>query len=67
MNDDLLPLLIFPFWVTLAIMAGVIASKKGRTFWGYFLFTLFFFGPLGFVMALLVARRPVQTSKGHNK
>jgi uncharacterized membrane protein YgaE (UPF0421/DUF939 family) len=66
-NDDLLPLLINLLWLTLAIMAGVIAGKKGRTFWGYFLFTLFCGGPLGFVMALLVARRPVQTSKGHSK
>lgn len=62
-SPNLLPLLIVAFWFSEALVAGLIAHNKGRTFWGYFLFTLFVFGPLGFLMALLVARKPPQTPK----
>ena len=60
-SPNLLPLLIAAFWLSEALIAGLIANNKGRTFWGYFLGTLLLFGPLGFLMALLVARKPPQT------
>ncbi|BBZ70797.1 hypothetical protein [Mycobacterium paraseoulense] len=56
--------LIALFWLTLALVTGLIANNKGHTFWGYFLVTLFVLGPLGLLMALLMARKPDEQSKG---
>jgi hypothetical protein len=50
--------LIVLLWLAFSLAAGLVANKKGHTFWGYFLISFLALGPLGLVMALLVARKP---------
>jgi len=50
----LLPLIIlFLVWFISALVAGAIAYVRERGFWGFFLATFFFLGPLGVGFALL--------------
>jgi hypothetical protein len=44
---------IFLFWVTLSVLVGVYASKKGRSGAGYFFLSLLLSPLIGFLVALL--------------
>jgi len=43
-------------WVALAFWPARVAERKGHSFWGYFIFSLFFF-PLALIMAYVVEDR----------
>jgi DNA-directed RNA polymerase subunit RPC12/RpoP len=40
-------------WIICGVVAGCIAYVRERSFWGFFLATFFFLGPLGVGVALL--------------
>ncbi len=46
-------LIIFGIWVMLAFWPARVAGRKGHSFIGYFIFSLFFF-PLALLVAYLV-------------
>ena len=43
-------------WVALAFWPARVAERKGHSFWGYFILSLFFF-PLALIMAYVVDDR----------
>jgi len=48
-------MVIFIFWLTLAILVGVYASSKGRSGVGFFLIAVLLSPLIGFIIALVVA------------
>ena len=44
-------------WVALAFWPARVAGRKGHSFFGYFILSLFFF-PLALIMAYVVSDRP---------
>jgi hypothetical protein len=53
---SLLGVLFLCIWVALAFWPARVARRKGHSFLGYFILSLFFF-PLALIMAYLVADR----------
>ena len=49
-------LLFVVIWIALAFWPARVAGRKGHSFFGYFILSLFFF-PLALVMAYVVANR----------
>jgi len=43
-------------WIAIAFWPARVAARKGHSFWGYFIFSLFFF-PLALLVAYLVHDR----------
>jgi hypothetical protein len=52
----LLGVAVLAIWIALAFWPARVAGRKGHSFIGYFIFSLFFF-PLALVMAYLVHDR----------
>jgi len=46
-------------WVAIAFWPARVADRKGHSFFGYFLLSLFFF-PLSLIMAYMVSDRTTQ-------
>ncbi len=46
---------LIPFWIGLSIVAAVIASRKGRSGWGYFFLALLLSPLLGVIFAVLAS------------
>jgi hypothetical protein len=61
MSDDTLILLLF-VWGVSALVAGLIASDRDRSFFGFAAVTFFFLGPLGPGFALLANHGQVEKS-----
>ena len=40
-------------WLAIAFWPARVAGRKGHSFWGYFIFSLFFF-PLAIIMAYVI-------------
>ena len=51
----------FIIWVAIAFWPARVAARKGHSFFGYFLLSIFFF-PLALVMAYMVSDRSVGTA-----
>ncbi|MFL5980312.1 MAG: hypothetical protein ACJ74R_01215 [Gaiellaceae bacterium] len=51
-------ILLFIVWVAIAFWPARVAARKGHSFFGYFLFSLFFF-PLALFVAYMVGDRRV--------
>lgn len=49
-------------WVAIAFWPARVASGKGHSFWGYFIFSIIFF-PLALIVAYMVSDNSVQQSK----
>ena len=49
----------FIIWVAIAFWPARVADRKGHSFFGYFLLSLFFF-PLSLIMAYMVSDRTTQ-------
>lgn len=54
---------IFFIWIFLSIVAGVIASKKGRSGWGFFWLSIFLSPLVGIVCAALASPDRVKMEK----
>lgn len=54
-------IVILIFWIAIAFWPARVAGRKGHSFFGYFIFSLFFF-PLAILMAYLSSDR----SKHHH-
>jgi hypothetical protein len=51
---------IIVIWLVLAVIAGAVASSKGRSFIGWFLFAVFLSPLIGLIaVALLASKNPV--------
>lgn len=50
--------LVIIIWVALAFWPARVADRKGHSFWGYFIFSLFFF-PAALITAYVVKDRIV--------
>ncbi len=46
-------------WIAIAFWPARVAGRKGHSFWGYFIFSLFFF-PLALIVAYVVKDRSVR-------
>jgi uncharacterized membrane protein YeaQ/YmgE (transglycosylase-associated protein family) len=47
---------VFILWIALSILAGVLASNKGRSGWGFFFLSLILSPVIGLIAAAVVAR-----------
>ena len=54
--DFILWVLLAVIWIALAFWPARVAGRKGHSFFGYFIFSLFFF-PLALIMAYVVEDR----------
>jgi len=54
-------ILAIAVWIALAFWPARVADRKGHSFFGYFLLSIFFF-PLALVMAYMVSDRSVGTA-----
>jgi hypothetical protein len=52
--------IVFIIWVALAFWPARVAGRKGHSFFGYFILSLFFF-PLALIMAYVVQDRRAPT------
>jgi len=62
--DFILWVLLAVIWIALAFWPARVAGRKGHSFFGYFIFSLFFF-PLALIVAYVVedrTRRPAPTA-----
>jgi hypothetical protein len=48
--------IFFIIWVLIAFWPARVAGRKGHSFWGYFILSLFFF-PLALILAYVVSDR----------
>ncbi len=53
-------------WIALAFWPARVAGRKGHSFIGYFIFSLFFF-PLALIMAYVVQDRAVRSRDGRTR
>ena len=56
MDNWLVWILFAIIWIALAFWPARVAGRKGHSFFGYFILSLFFF-PLALIMAYVVADR----------
>ncbi len=54
--DLIWAIIVFAIWVAIAFWPARVAGRKGHSFVGYFIFSLFFF-PLALLVAYLVPNR----------
>ena len=47
-------IMLLVVWIFIALLPANIAKGKGHSFWGYFIFSLFFF-PLALIVALVIS------------
>ncbi|MFZ0323203.1 MAG: hypothetical protein WAN48_03605 [Actinomycetes bacterium] len=54
-------ILFIVIWVAIAFWPARVAGRKGHSFFGYFIFSLFFF-PAAIIVAYMVADRTTATT-----